>query len=513
MRLKLILLTVAVLAVSFAVALTAFDRLSPRVVETKAPPLAPLPALPAARTSTIVVPVSITLNAIRDVAERAAPRNFAGKAPNPMPQLLQDADINWTAARGAITAAGSQNQLGLAAPISGTLAVKGALNGNAKGAVNDVLGKLLGGKAAAQIGVNIKSFHANADIKGAIMMAARPTVTQNWRVEPNLTAQVSLGDSSVAVAGMHVNVPAQVKPMIDKAVNEQLASLQQRIRNDATLEQNARREWSRMCRSIPLQGIAVQGLWLELRPTRALTAQPKVDGSAVTLTLGIEAETRVTAAQTKPDCPFPATLGIVPAEAAGVSIAVPIDTPYTEIDRILEAQLANKTFPEDGSGAVEVTVKHASVQASGERLLIALSVNAREKKSLFGFGGDATIYIWGRPVLDAAQQTLRLANLELAVESEAAFGLLGGASRAAMPLLQQALADRAVLDLKPFASNLQRRIGAMIADYHLNEEGLRVASEIDSLRLTALSFDSTTLRVTAAADGFLNVTVTALPKL
>ena len=106
-----------------------------------------------------------------------------------------------------------------------------------------------------------------------------------------------------------------------------------------------------------------------------------------------------------------------------------------------------------------------------------------------------------------------MTDLELAVESEAAFGLLGGAARAAMPLLQQALADNAVIDLKPFASNLQRRIGAMIADYHLNEEGLRVASEIESLRLTDLAFDAKTLRVTATADGYLNVTVTALPKL
>jgi len=65
-----------------------------------------------------------------------------------------------------------------------------------------------------------------------------------------------------------------------------------------------------------------------------------------------------------------------------------------------------------------------AVAASGDRLLISLLVKAKEKQSFFGFGGEATVHVWGRPVLDQAQQTLRLTDVELAVESEAAFGLL-----------------------------------------------------------------------------------------
>ena len=143
--------------------------------------------------------------------------------------------------------------------------------------------------------------------------------------------------------------------------------------------------------------------------------------------------------------------------------------------------------------------------ASGDRLLISLLVNAKEKKSFFGFGGEANVHIWGRPVLDQAQQTLRLTNIELAVESEAAFGLLGAAARAAMPHLQRALADKATIDLKPFASNAQKKIAAVIADFQKNEDGVRVSAEITSLRLAEIAFDSKTLRVIAEADGTMNV--------
>ena len=149
----------------------------------------------------------------------------------------------------------------------------------------------------------------------------------------------------------------------------------------------------------------------------------------------------------------------------------------------------------------------------GNRLLISLLVSAKEKKSFLGLGGEANVHIWGRPVLDQAEQTLRLTDIELAVESEAAFGLLGAAARAAIPHLQKTLAEKATVDLKPFAANAQRKIAAVIADFQKNEEGLRVSAEISKLRLADIAFDSKTLRVIAEAEGAINVYVTALPAL
>jgi len=518
MRLKTILLGIAVVAVSFFVSLKTMDWLSPRG-RLGAPVLVQLPPLsPAPRSSSIIAPVVITLAAIRDAADRGAPRTFAGKADNPAAQILQNADIGWTASRGPISATGAQDVLSLATPLTGTLNATGSLSAKATGAVGDALGSLLGGNVAKQIGsVNIKSLNANAEIKGNVTITARPKLAAAWRIEPNLAAQVTLGDTNLSVAGARVNVPAQVKPLIDKTVNDQLAAVQTRISNDPAFEQNARAQWSKMCRSMPLQGTGAASslppLWLELRPTRAIAAQPRIDASAVTLTLGIEAETRITPAQTKPDCPFPATLAIVSATPGRVAIGVPIDMPFTDINKIVEAQFAGRTFPEDGSGSVEVTVRRASVAASGDRLLISLLVNAKEKKSFFGFGGEAQVHIWGKPVLDQTQQSLRLTDVELAVESEAAFGLLGAAARAAVPHLQKALADKASIDLKPFASNAQKKIAAVIEDFQKNEDGVRVAAEITSLRLADIAFDSKTLRVIAEAGGAINVTLTALPGL
>jgi len=518
MNSKTIGIGVAVVAVSFLVSLKAMDWLAPSAT-VKPPVLVELPPLPAApRSSTVMAPIAVALSAIRDAADHGSPRSFNGKAENPISQILQNADIGWTASRGPITASGGQDVLSLSTPLTGTLNVTGSLSAKATGAIGDALGGLLGGNVAKQIGsVNIKNLNASAEIKGNVLITARPKLAANWRIEPNLAGQVNLGDTSVTMAGARISVPAQVKPLIDKTVADQINLVQARMRNDPTLEQNARAQWSKACRSIPLQGVgtsaSLPALWLELRPTRAIAAQPRVDAQALILALGIEAETRITPTETKPNCPFPATLSIVPPTPGRVAIGVPIDMPFTEINKIIEAQLTGKTFPEDGSGSVDVTVKRATIAASGNRLLISLLVNAREKKSLFGLGGEANVHIWGKPVLDQAQQTLRLTDIELAVESEAAFGLLGAAARAAMPHLQKALAEKATVDLKPIASNAQRKIAAVIADLQKNEEGIRVAAEITKLSLTDIAFDSKTLRVIAEAEGSIHVAVTTLPGL
>ena len=513
-----IAIAAGVVALSFLVALKAMDWLSPGGT-VPAPALAELPPLPpTARSSYVVASVVITLSAIRDVADRTAPRNFAGKANNPLSQLLQNADIGWNALRGPIAATGGEDALSLSTPLTGKVNVTGSLSSKATGAVGDAIAGLLGNNAAKKIGsVNIKALNASAEIKGNVVITARPKLAAAWRLEPNLAAQVNLSDTSLSVAGARVNVPAQVKPMIDKTVSEQLNIVAERVRNDPILERTARLQWAKACRSVPLQSVGDASsspmLWLELKPTRAIAAQPRIDSAAMTLTMGIEAETRITSAQTKPDCPFPDKITIVPPTPGGVSIAVPIDLPFTELNKIIEAQIAGQTFPEDGSGPVDVTVKHASIQAAGDRLLISLLVRAKEKKSLLGLGAEATVHVWGSPVLDQTRQTLRLSNIELAVDSEAAFGLLGAAARAVMPRLQGALAAKAIVDLKPFASNAREKIASAIADFQKSGGGVRVVADIKSLVLADVAFDSNTLRVIAAAEGAINASVTALSGL
>jgi hypothetical protein len=502
------------LAVFFFGALFVMNSLWPTTAPSRRPALAAVPPLETVtRSSVIVAPVAVAQSAIRDALEAQAPRNLAGKKDNPLSQLLSNADIGWTVSRGPLSVAGRSDALVVSTVLNGTLHVTGQL-GNVAGSLSGNLGGLIN----QSLGQNLqrltgKTIDQRADFRGNVTVSSRPGLTANWRLEPNLTAQVSLADASMSLAGVPLNVGNEVKPFLDRAVNEQVNALQGRLRDDPVLEQTARREWDKMCRSIPLRaaGTGLSNLWLELRPTHAFAAQPHVDPTAVILTIGVQAETRIVPTETRPSCPFPAQLEIVPRTEQGrVNIAVPIDIPFTDIDRLLEAQLIGKTYPQDGSGPVEITVRRASLAASGDRLLISLRVKAREKRSWFGLGAEADIHVWGRPVLDSAQQLLRLTDIELDVQSEAAFGLLGAAAQAARPQLRDALAERAVIDLKPFAAEAKKEVAAAVADFGKQESGVRIDAAINDLRLVGIAFDATTLRVIAEAAGAVKVAVSSI---
>jgi len=515
--LRRILLGAVVVAVFFSGTLWALNAYFPvnNPSDKGRPALVQMPPLqPITRTSLVIAPIAISHAAIRDALEVAAPRNLSGKRDNPLSQALGKLDIGWNLSRSPLVIAGRSEALSLSTNLTGILRVTGqaaagagGLVGSITGVINSELGRNVGNLATGLL-------DQRAEIKSNVLVTARPQLLPSWRIEPNLTGQVAVADGGLSVIGIKINVSNEVKPFIDRAVNDQIGTLQAQLRNDPTIEQVARREWAKMCRSISFAaaGASAPNLWLEMKPVRAFAANPRIDANAVTLTIGVQAETRVVPTETKPNCPFPAQLQIVPPLDQGrVSIAAPIDIPFIEVNRLIEAQLKGKKFPDDPNAAAEVTVLRASVAASGDRLLISLRVKAREKKSWFGFGAEANIHVWGKPQLDPAKQMLRLTDIVLDVDSEAAFGLLGAAARAAIPYMKDALEESAMIDLKPFAASARTSIAAAIADFQKQDDGVRADASVTGLRLVEIAFDSKTLRVVAEAEGAVKVTVSKLP--
>ena len=504
---------ILIAGVSFAGGLWALSLLWPSPKDQR-PALVEVPPLkPIARNSVIVTPAAIALSAIHAALETAAPRNLAGKRDNPLPQLLSNAELEWTVIRGPLAIAGRPDALVLSTALSGSFRATGQVSGEA-GNFAGAIGGLLGGRLGQGLqNLQGKALDQRADIRGEVTLTAHPSLLPAWRVEPNLSSQIALADASLPIMGAKLSVSNELKPFLDRAVNEQMAALAARLRDDPSLELAARREWAKMCRAISLGATAagMPSLWLEVRPTRAFAAQPRIDSAALTLTIGVEAQTRIVPNETKPDCPFPAQLELVPqVEQGRVNIAVPIDIPFTEVTRLLEAQLKGKSFPEDKGGAFTATIRGVSLAASGDRLLLSLRVKANENKSWLGLGAEATIYVWGRPVLDSAHQVLRLTDIALDVQSEAAFGLLGAAARAAVPYLEQAVAEHAVVDLVPLAANARQSIDSAISDFRKSADGVRVDTAISDLRLVDIAFDAKTLRVVAEVDGSVQVAVTKL---
>jgi len=499
----------AVIGIAFFLGtLWALNFLTP-TVEPEKPTVAETPTLPdAVRPSTIVAPVAIAIPAIGQAIEQAAPRTLSGKPDNPIAKVLAKADINYTLERSPLTFTGRAEGLIIATDLNGALTI----TGQASDKLNDVIGSLIG--QAQPRSANGKPIDLRAGLKGRVTVTSRPKITDRWRLEANLVGRTELSEANLQVAGIKFNGAREIRFLVDRAMSDQMLALAARVRDDPFMENAARREWAKLCRSIPLEASAqgVPPLFLETRPTRAFASQPRVDASTVTITIGVQADTRVVAQQTKPDCPFPDKLDLVaPIEQGKIAIGVPIDIPFTELNRLIDTQLKGRTFPEDGSGLAKITVLRAAAAAAGDKVMVSMLVNAKENKSWFGLGAEATIHISGKPVLDQENQTLRLSDVKLAVESDAAFGLLGAAARAAMPALQAAVARQAIFDLRPTLANARKSLDKALADFRVQGDGVKADAQITGLRLAGVEFDQTIVRVTAEVDGVARVSVSKLP--
>ena len=474
------------------------------------PELKPVPPLEAVtRTSVVIAPVAVALPAMRDAMEANAPRNFSGTHDNPYSNMLGKSDVSWTAERGPIQIVSTQSGVDISTSIAGTAKLSGQRN-NSNDNISSRLGGLLGGRLGRQAeDLANRTLQQTAALSATVTVTGRPVLLPDWHFDPNLSGRTSLGD--VKFAGFQFNVSSQIKPQLDSAMNEQMTTLSNRLRNDPMLELAVKPEWSKMCRSISLGASAPNAppLWLEVRPTQAIAAQPRFVSDWVIITVGLRAETRIVPNETKPDCPFPSQLQIVPPVDKGqISIAVPIDVPLSELNRVMEQQLKGKTFSDDKNSVGEVTVLSVKLAASGDRLLVSLRVKASETKSWFGFSTEATVHLLGKPTLDPNSQIMRLSDVSLDVDTDA---LIGAAVRAAMPFVQSAIEKNAVVDLKPFATNALASIETMLAEFKKPVDGVEIDAAITGLRMASIAFDSKTMRVIGEVQGNARALVRKLP--
>ena len=507
---------IVVAIVFFVGTLWALNLLTPSVGPQR-PVLEQTPALPpATRPTVIIAPVAIAIPALRQAIEEAAPRSLSGKPDNPIAKVLSKAEVAYTLERSPLTFTGRADGLIIAADLNGTLRVTGQFPAQ----LNSLIAAVTGdngkqGRTGKDAGKDGRPVDLRADLKGRVAVTSRPKITTGWRLEANLTGKTDLAEANLQVAGVEAQRRAR-DPVSGRPRDVRPDAGAGRTGAGGSVHRECRAP--RMDQDLPFdparsrrQPACRRSGWRHAQPALSRRSRVSTAGN-VTITLGLQADTRIVPQQTKPDCPFPAKLELVPPLDQGkIAIGVPIDVPFAELNKLIETQLTDKTFPEDGSGAAQITVLRAVAAAAGDRVIVSMLVKAQERKSWFGLGSEATIHISGKPALDQDRQTLRLDDIALAIESDAAFGLLGAAAKTAVPALQNALARYAVFDLRPALANARKSIDKALVDFRKQDDGIKIDAQLTGLRLVGVEFDSEIVRVSAEIDGIARVSVSRLP--
>lgn len=518
------------------------------------PAIADTPPLPPVATSSLIVaPIAIRLAAIQDAVERAVPRNLAAQPGAPALPNIPGLKMSWSLDREPFVLTGSADGLQLSStlrgsvlasgelPIPGGLPIPGPLGQppddsqlgipdmpkEMESQLRDLLGPLAppaqsqtqtrqppsATRPPAAQSRDRNTPEQRVEISGQIIVTVRPSLGEGWQLEPNLTTQVTINDARFSIMGTTTDVTDETKRLVESTIEQQVAMLQAQIGKTSLLQDAIRSEWDKMCRSVPMGDgpPGMPNLWLEMRPTQAMAAQPRIDANSLTLTVGVRAETRIQTSETKPACTFPSRLEIVPQMDQGqINIDMPVDIPFTEFNRMIQEQVKGQTFPLDESGAFIATVNGIEITPSGDRLLMSLAIKAKETKTVLGLGADAMVYVWGRPVVDRRAQKVRFKDVAVDVKSDAVFGALGFAARAAVPSLQKTIAENAEIDLAPMVADARKNIEASIAEFRQQSDGVELDADVMDVALTGIQFDAKTLRIITSMEGSVKVAITKL---
>ena len=197
MNIRTILVGAFVVVIAFIGASALLNMLWPSAatLQQGRPALVAVPPLqPLTGTSTVLAPAAIALTAIRDALDAQAPRNLVRQAAKSGLAVLTNADLNFDIARGPLTVSGRPDALIVATPLTGQFRASGTIASGAN-SVSNALGNLVGGSVGQAVqNLAGKAFDQHADIQGTVTTTSKPTIAPNWRLAPNLSAQVNVVD-------------------------------------------------------------------------------------------------------------------------------------------------------------------------------------------------------------------------------------------------------------------------------------------------------------------------------
>ncbi len=465
------------------------------------PPAQPVPAAeptPIASLSRVFLPIDVPLATIRARLEREVPITMQGESADPVRhKAVIDDTLRWHARRGPLQLAGQGDRLDVRVATLGDAQVSGKVR-----PVRGSLGKLL---RRATGGASDVPFRVHAKASATLTAVLRPAVAPDWRILPNVTAQVDVQRAEVPVAGLaRVDVRPTVRAALQRKVDEQLARLRQRLAQDQRLHRLAGSAWAALHR---VQQVTDDPRsWLVVTPVGIAATPIRVDSVAIRMGLEVTAETRLVIADAPPaNAPGPlpalATTGRKPGY---LEVNTRASASWDRLNRALATRLADRRLA--GADGTRIGIRRAEITPWGEGVLLTLDLDARRDP---WYRASGRVYLTGRPRLDAATQVLHFDDLDFVLETRHA---LASAARwlMASTILDQ-ITQSASLDLAPHIQRAKAEAAEAIERYVRDgPDNVTLTAQLHDINVTELAVTEHDLQIGLNARADVRAEITSL---
>lgn len=307
-----------------------------------------------------------------------------------------------------------------------------------------------------------------------------PSVDLVWVSEPTME-----------ILGRSLPIGSLVERLVEGEMERRSEELGRRL--DEALQTRSRLEglWARLHRPVELS--SEPPLWLRIEPERLCLEPLVIDSGRIELRAGLRS--RLSIGTERPEegvpSPLPGELS-GPSPSDGVDLRVPLVIAYEALRETVEEDLAGKSF--DLGNALRLSVKGLSLSGGGGFLFAALDVKGG--KSLLGLEG--TIYLRGRPVWSASEETLRLADFDY--DENTTRGLARLAASLLQSTLRERLSEKLVFPLGERLAEERVRLAAVLSRTELGE-GFVLLTDLQTLAIDEVYASREGLRIDVRLEG------------
>jgi len=453
---------------------------------------------PLITTSRILVPLSISTALILKKVENSVPRtqsgskglrNFGPAADNSLSYSFNRSDISMSGHGGALKAAGE---------VKGTVRVQGRIK-----PVRGTAGKLLG-KVNPRV-----PYSQSLNLTGKISAKISPRILPNWRIQPNLSGAVTLTEARARIANaFDLSLRGEIQPDVNNKVAQEITRLNQQIANDTTLENEARKQWVRLCEPIPIGNEDAQ-FYLHVTPIGFLASQPVIDSNNISISLGLDAKLQLSD-KTRLDaqCPeFNSTLRILESVQSQTSLSINGNVSYEALNNLLDRELGKELIDETTN--IMVLPEEIEIANHGDKLLLTVQAEFVQDGWFWDTKTKGTIYLEAKPVLDAESQKIRFENVKLSINSKEALGKVFSTLVTAFSSLIENEVTKISIDLVPEIDKAKAKV-ASLKDKLQDDQNNPIAVQemkLDDLTLAGIWHDSKAIYVSINASGTMSAEI------
>lgn len=428
--------------------------------------------------SSVVVPISIPMDALQQTLEASVPKVFVD-------ERGRDLGHGFTLTA-KISRAGEVEVTGRGGSLETTVPVD------------------------TRIEVQVPRQKRPLTVDGRLEVTARSalSLTDAWGLRSHTTLRSRWTEAPVLRVGQwELPIQSMLDPRIDAALLDAAARVDERLRERDPVRARLETAWTALHQPLPMRGDTPA--WLQVQPDAILADAPSITASALSIQAGLRGRFSLVVG-TQPEAldPTPLPDREAPEGAPTLSVQVPIALDWDALDRAIRPQLVGRAESLDvpgGAGTVLFTVTGAHFYPSGLSVVAALDYTLDGPST--PLDGRGRLYLSGVPVLSADRQELSLSDLQAAVETDSS--AVDAVAWLAEAGALETLEERSRV---PLTEKLEHARAQLEAGLSASEGRSAVLDgQIHSLRLADVIPTDDALVVTVIVEGEASLAVAELP--